>query len=99
MVKFLRKGRPEFTEIIHRIRGLTVRVDTNRCKGCEECTKACMFENIAVVDAKARIHADCKGCGFCANAWPNNAITITIHDPTFIEEAIGRIAKAVEVST
>jgi len=99
MVKFLPKGRREYTDIIHRIQGLTVRVDTNLCMGCKECTKVCMFENIAVIDGKARIHDDCKGCGFCANACPNHAIRITIDDPTFIEEAIGRITKAVEVST
>jgi len=99
MVKFLRKGRSEFKQIINRIQGLTVHVDRSRCEGCGECTKACMFENISLVDGKAYIHVDCKGCGFCANACPNDAITITIDDPTFIEEAISRIAKAVEVST
>ncbi len=99
MIKFIRKGRPEFKQMIHRIQGLTVHVDTNRCEGCGECTKACMFENISVINGKAYISDDCKGCGFCANACPNDAITITIDDPTFIEEAISRIAKAVEVST
>ena len=40
----------------------------------------------------------CKGCGFCALACPNQAISIKIEDPSFIEEAISRISGAVDVT-
>jgi Pyruvate/2-oxoacid:ferredoxin oxidoreductase delta subunit len=98
MLKDLQYGRPEFLKILTRLQGLTVEVDSDKCKGCGECTKACLFGNVAVVNSKANISADCKGCGFCAAACPNEAISIKIEDPTFIEEAVSRISGAVDVT-
>jgi ferredoxin len=98
MVKFMREGRPEYNKIVHRLQGLTMNVDTEKCEGCGECAEACMFGQITVIDQRAHIGADCKGCGFCAAACPNNAISITIDDPTFIEEAVNRISGAVDVT-
>ncbi len=98
IVKFMHEGRPEYKNIIHRLQGLRMNVDAEKCKGCGECAEACMFAQITVTDQRAHIGADCKGCAFCASACPNNAISIKIDDPTFIEEAVNRISGAVDVT-
>jgi len=96
--KYMGYGRPEFKNMVHKIQGVSVSVESNTCVGCGECTKACLFGNIAVVNDKACISDECKGCGFCAEACPNKAISIKIEDHAFIEDTINRISGAVDVS-
>lgn len=97
--KYIRHGRPEFKNMVHRIQGLTVNVDSNMCVGCGECTKTCLFGNVALVNDKACISGECNGCGFCAEACPNKAISLKIEHPFSIEDTINRIADAVDVAS
>jgi ferredoxin len=99
MVKYMKEGKPEYKNILHKLKGLSVNIDTKKCVGCGTCSEVCMWNMISLENNKAHIGNDCKGCGFCANACPQQAITIKIDDPTYIEEAIDRIESAVDVSS
>ncbi|MBN1682303.1 electron transfer flavoprotein subunit alpha [Candidatus Bathyarchaeota archaeon] len=49
---------------------------TDACIGCGECTKACPFGSITVVDGLAVVSDDCRVCGVCVDACPVDAIKI-----------------------
>jgi MinD superfamily P-loop ATPase len=47
-------------------------IDEDRCTRCGTCRDVCRFD--AVTPEISISHLDCEGCGFCANACPENAI-------------------------
>ena len=52
----------------------SVRLDTEKCKGCTNCIKGCPTEAIRVIRGKAFIIEDrCIDCGECIRNCPNNA--------------------------
>ncbi|NJL59169.1 MAG: RnfABCDGE type electron transport complex subunit B [Desulfobacteraceae bacterium] len=51
---------------------------TYGCLGFGDCTRACKFDAIHVVDGLAKVdYKKCVGCGACAEVCPRNIITIT----------------------
>lgn len=52
----------------------SVRLDTEKCKGCTNCIKRCPMEAIRVHDGKATIMEErCIDCGECIRCCPNHA--------------------------
>ncbi len=93
------EGGPELmSEVFHKLPGLTVTVDLDKCEGCGTCAKTCEFKNITVVNKKSTIGDNCKGCGMCATVCPNKAITLTLEDPTYVEAMIKQISSVVDVT-
>ncbi len=84
---------------VTRMPGVRMEV-TDRCVGCGTCCEEglCFVQAIGLVDGRSVIGDACRGCGRCASTCPNGAIHLIIEDDAFIEEAIGRIAKAVDVT-
>ncbi|MEW6388098.1 MAG: hydrogenase iron-sulfur subunit [Thermodesulfobacteriota bacterium] len=59
--------------------GLISEVDPEKCIGCGNCLRECLFQAVELVgegeELKARvIPAACKGCGVCAGACPQEAV-------------------------
>lgn len=51
---------------------------TYGCLGFGDCTRACNYDAIQVVDGLATVdYEKCVGCGACANVCPRNIITMT----------------------
>ena len=51
------------------------------CLGCGDCTQACNFDAIHIVNGVAVVDRDaCVGCGACAKACPKNVIQILTKD-------------------
>ncbi|MFX0138056.1 MAG: indolepyruvate ferredoxin oxidoreductase subunit alpha [Candidatus Hodarchaeota archaeon] len=99
VLRYLKYGNPALGRILQRMEGITVRVNRNICKGCGQCAKVCIFDAMKMVDGKAMINQDkCKGCGRCERKCPNGAITISLDDPSCIDEIIVRISAHVNVS-
>lgn len=68
-----------------------VKIDVNRCTGCEKCVSPCAEGAIQLVGGKAKVIRDelCDGAGFCLGVCPTGAMTIEERDAeTFSERAV-----------
>jgi Pyruvate/2-oxoacid:ferredoxin oxidoreductase delta subunit len=82
---------------VTRLDGVNVWV-SERCIGCGTCTEgACFVDAIQLVNGSAKIGPECRGCGRCVEVCPNQAIEISLQDPTAIENVIQRLTQLVEV--
>lgn len=80
------------SELVMRLDGLTIEV-TDDCDGCGACAKRCFLQEIEIVDGRAVIG---EGCGRCATVCKRDAITISLDNPAFLEEARSRIEALVD---
>jgi len=85
--------------LFHRMEGVTVKVDKDLCVGCEECLEVCVFRGMEMIDGIAQVNQErCLGCGRCESTCPNEAISIEISDPSYVDEQIKKLESHVEVS-
>jgi ferredoxin len=97
LFKFLPNLAPKLQDKIERMPGVEIEV-TAECIGCGECTQGvCFIDAIHLEDGRAVIGEDCRGCGNCVEACPQDAIRINIDDSEYIDTAIDRLSKAVDV--
>ena len=96
--KMLPDLNPEIGRKITKMSGVEVKV-TDACVGCGTCTEenVCFVNAISLVDGKAVISAECRGCGRCVEVCPENAIELTIDNPEFIRNSIDRVSSVVDV--
>ena len=89
---------PEIGRKITKMSGVEVKV-TDACVGCGTCTEedVCFVNAISMVDGKAVISAECRGCGRCVEVCPNDAIELTINNPEFMSDSIDRVSSVVDV--
>ncbi len=83
---------------VSRMPGVSVYV-TDRCVGCGTCAAGvCFLDAIHLEGERAVIDDDlCRGCGRCADICPKNAVEVTIVDTDYIDRAIERISRVVNV--
>jgi ferredoxin len=80
--------------------GVQVTVNTDACTGCGKCAReGCFVDAIHMVDGKAQISADCRGCGRCTEVCPRKAISLTITDMGYVNTQIERISSLVDVTS
>lgn len=97
--KMMQNATNELHGVFQRMEGLNLEVDPEKCIGCGECIDICIFNGNRLVDGKAEIIQEvCLGCGRCESVCPNDAISITLDDPSRIEDFIKRIEDQVDVS-
>jgi ferredoxin len=85
---------------INRMPGVTVTIDSKRCRGCQECIKkgVCYVHAITMKDGKAIIDTNlCKGCGRCVQFCKEKAFELKIEDSNFLRRTIDRIEPLVDV--
>lgn len=77
--------------------GIEIKI-TEACVGCGTCAKnTCFIDAIRVVNKRVVINDDCKACGRCVLACPNNAIELMINDDLYIDKGIKEIERRVDV--
>jgi MinD superfamily P-loop ATPase len=78
--------------------GLDIRV-TDRCAACGACAEGiCFVDAIRVVNGRARISGECRGCGLCVGICPNDAIELRIKDDRFFDRSIEKIGSLVDLT-
>ena len=71
---------------------------TDRCVGCGTCTQGSCFVNaITLVNDRAVISKECRGCGRCVDVCKQKAIELRIDDKEYFEKSIKSIEKMVDV--
>jgi len=97
LFRFLPNLAPKLQKKIERMPGVHVEI-TEDCIGCGKCTEAvCFIDAIHLQDGRAVIDDECRGCGNCVEACPQGAIKIVIERKDYIENAIERLSRAVDV--
>jgi ferredoxin len=83
---------------ITRMPGVYIQI-TDACIGCGTCTRqVCFVDAIKLVNGKATINSECRGCGKCIEACPNGAIEITIQEDAYINKVIDQISPLIDLS-
>jgi ferredoxin len=89
--------------VYKRLEGLLMKVDQEKCIGCEKCMEVCVFKGMEMVelengDNRAHIRDKfCLGCGRCSNICPEDAISIEIDDESRFDEFTKKIETYVDV--
>jgi ferredoxin len=87
---------PRISDKITPMPGVKVTV-SDQCVGCGMCEEVCFTKAIRLENGQAVISDACRGCGRCAETCPNQAINITIEPSAYVNAAIDRLSKAVDV--
>ncbi|MFX0105048.1 MAG: DUF362 domain-containing protein [Candidatus Hodarchaeota archaeon] len=89
---------PKISSKIKKMHGVNVIV-TDDCKGCNLCTKGyCFVDAIHLINEKAVIGKECRGCGRCVSVCPHGAIELTIEDNSYVEKSIEELDKILDVT-
>lgn len=96
--KVLPDMNPKIGRKVTKMPGVDVRV-TDACIGCGTCTEEniCFVDAISLIDGRAVISEECRGCGRCVEVCPNDAIELIIDKSKFIGDSIERVSSVVDV--
>ena len=81
---------------IKRMKGVTVTTDPEKCDGCGDCFKVCIYDGLKMVKGKAVHTKDCIGCGHCEIVCPNGAVSINFDENMNIDEVMDEIIQRYE---
>ena len=99
IVSLAKYGPSDYKKMIHRMEGIEVSINPDKCVGCGTCFKVCIYDGLRMKNGKATIKQDnCMGCGRCEQICPTKAVSITIDEYGHIDELIQRFEERVDIS-
>ncbi|MHA1489740.1 MAG: DUF362 domain-containing protein [Promethearchaeota archaeon] len=96
-IKVMKHASTKLSSFLHKIEGLNVVVDKEKCVGCGVCLEACVWDAMEMIDEIAHVSERCIGCGRCETACPNDAISIIFNDPSNVDALIEELDSHVKV--
>ena len=97
LFRFLPNLAPKLQKKIERMPGVRLEISED-CVGCGKCSEGvCFIDAVHVADGRAVIDETCRGCGNCVEACAEGAIRVVIEREDYVEHAIARLTKAVDV--
>lgn len=96
--KILPDINPEIGRKITKMQGVNVEV-TDACVGCGTCTQEdiCFVDAIKLVNERAVIGSECRGCGRCVDVCPEGAILLTVDNRSYVNDSVERIDRVIDV--
>jgi UDP-glucose 4-epimerase len=99
IVSLAKYGPKEYKQMIHRMEGVEVRIDQDKCTGCGLCFKTCIYDGLRMKKDKAVIKQEnCMGCGRCEMICPSKAVSVTIDDFSRIDELVARFEERTDIT-
>ena len=99
LFKMLPRLDPVNRSKVVRMPGVKVWVDSQACSACGACVQdVCFVSAIQLTGEAAQISEECRGCGRCVEACPQDAIHLTIEDSDYLQKQIARITNLVDVT-
>ena len=99
IVSIAKYGPKEYKQMVHRMEGVEVRIDQEKCTGCGLCFKTCIYNGLRMKKDKAVIKQEnCMGCGRCEMICPNGAVSVTIDDFSRIDELVARFEERTDIT-
>lgn len=89
-------GNSDYKNFVKRMKGVTFTTDPEKCVGCGECFKVCIYNGLKMVKGKSVHTEDCLGCGHCETVCPNDAISIIFDENMNIDEVMDEIIQRYE---
>ncbi len=90
----------EISSTVTKMPGVEITVDEDVCNGCGACVKEeiCFVDALHLEEGRMRIREErCKGCARCVEFCPNEAIRLSIRDPSFLDSSVKRLEPLVDV--
>ncbi len=90
---------PEAAESMVRLKGLRIRVETDRCTRCGKCVDECFMEALTLNENAVQWDEQlCKGCGRCVSLCPEVLHAEIEDSAAAIDEVIGRVNRMIDIS-
>ena len=89
-------GNSDYKNYLKRMDGVTFVTDPEKCVGCGECFKVCIYNGLKIVKGKSVHTEDCIGCGHCEAVCPEGAISIKFDENKNVDDVIDGIIKRYE---
>jgi UDP-glucose 4-epimerase len=86
----------DYKNYIKPMEGVTITTDPDKCTGCGECFKVCIYDGLKMVKGKAVHTKNCLVCGHCEMVCPNKAISINFTENKNIDDVMDNIIERYE---
>ncbi len=99
IVALAKYGSSDYKKMIHRMEGVEVHIDQDKCTGCGKCFETCIYNGLKMKDNKTSIiQENCMGCGRCEMICPSKAVFVTIDDFSRIDELVARFEERTDIT-
>ena len=78
------------------MKGVSMYTNPEKCVGCGDCFKVCIYDGLKMVKGKSTHTDNCIACGRCEEVCPNDAISTIFDENVDVDEVVDEIIKRYE---